>query len=205
MNDASSPVETFIVVADGSTDYLLLRKVIQEDQELAPARVIKMIAPEDVGLTRRTGGGHRTLLRDLGIALIRAAQGYADGVFALVDNDGDARFHFPHDRPCQDCRECEAWAELEKVKWGKPVKKGAAILYQAAETIPLSARAEFSPAIEEGTFSDNLKRWLYGRHIEDKNERYEAFAKELEKMTVSDIKARCYPRLKKTLIAMINT
>jgi hypothetical protein len=80
MNDASSPVETFIVVADGSTDYLLLRKVIQEDQELAPARVIKMIAPEDVGLTRRTGGGHRTLLRDLGIALIRAAQGYADGV-----------------------------------------------------------------------------------------------------------------------------
>ncbi|HAO20389.1 MAG TPA: hypothetical protein DCQ37_07885 [Desulfobacteraceae bacterium] len=60
-----------IVVADGETDYLLLQKVFKADPDLSELP-ISIIKPEDLGLKRRTGGGHKTLLNYAGTAEIAA-------------------------------------------------------------------------------------------------------------------------------------
>lgn len=188
-----------ILMADGDTDYLFAAEVLCHDPEVHGIQ-IQLLRPEDVSLRRRTGGGHITLLREIGLAAIRAAQGYADGVLVLVDNDGDDRFKFPHDRRCDDCRECDAWAALERVSWGQPFRRGATILYQAVETLVLSARNYFTPQIEENLFSSALRKELYKRDIVDIRERYRAFESELEGIQLAKIKARSYPRFKRSLL-----
>ena len=191
-----------LFMADGETDYLFLEKVFRDDPDLSPLP-ITMLRPEDVNLKRRVGGGHDTLRKELGFAAIKAAQGYADGVFALVDNDGDARFQFPHEHACGDCRECEAQAELRKIHWGQPFEKGAAILFQALETLLLSTRNDFTPQLEESLHHENLKVRLYGRHFNNPDDMFVAFQKVLSQITIHDITARAYPRLKQHLSAMV--
>lgn len=195
---ASDEYLMLILMADGDTDYLFMEKALIEDPDIS-VLPIKLVRPEDVGLKRRSGGGHRTLLKESGLAAIRAVQGYAHGVLILVDNDGDPRFTFPHDKRCNDCRECDAWEVLEKINWGQPIKKGAAILYQAIETLLLSARTTFTPQLEERLFSQELKQAVYGRPIGNITERYQTFKTELNKIQISKIKAKSYPRLKQIL------
>ena len=187
-----------ILMADGDTDYLFMEKVIIEDPDIS-ILPIKFVRPEDVGLKRRSGGGHKTLLRESGLGAIRASQGFAHGVLVLVDNDGDPRFTFPHDTRCNDCRECDAWEVLEKITWGQPIRTGAAILYQAMETLLLSARTTFNPQLEEKLFSKELKQAVYGRPVANKGARYQAFKTELKNTRLSKIKAKSYPRLKQTV------
>jgi hypothetical protein len=189
-----------ILVADGCTDYLLIEKIMSTDPELC-ILPIQLLKPEDVGLHRRTGGGHKTLLLDALHAAQRAAQGYADGVIVLVDNDGDARFIFPHDK-CDGCRECEAKNTLSSVTWGQPFIREASILYQAAETILLSARANFNIVQECSLYSNALKITLYGRQIHFLEEMYDAFKEELDRTRISDIKARCYTRIKQKILSL---
>ncbi len=186
-----------IVMADGDTDYLFLEKAVRDDPDLAKLP-LSFLRPEEVRLVRRTGGGHRGLLRDATTAAMHAANGFADAVLVLADNDGDDRFAFPHDRHCGDCRECEAWESLEKVTWGE-FGKGAAILFQAVETLLLSAKAGFTPQIEESLYSAELKTRLYGRQIHDSAEMYAAFREILENTDVNKIRARSYPRMKKVM------
>jgi hypothetical protein len=186
-----------ILVADGDTDYLFMEKVMSSDSELMNLS-IELVKPEDVDLHRRTGGGHKTLLNDALHAAQKAAQGYADGVVVLVDNDGDPRFKFPHDN-CAGCRECDARSTIHSVTWGNSFKKGASIVYQAVETIVLSCRQNFSADRENELVSDVLKTALYRRQIKNPEERYEAFKKEIGQFNISDVKARCYPRIKQML------
>lgn len=187
-----------ILVADGDTDYLLMEKVTAEDPGVS-SLPIKFLKPEEAGLRRRIGGGHRTLLREAGLAAIMAAKGHADGVLVLVDNDGDPRFGFPHDRGCPGCRECEARDALERIDWGRPFQRAAAIVFQAAETLLLSARSGFTPQMEAELFGKRLKTRLYGRDIQDARELHDAFRKELERTSVPAIRARCYPRIKQIM------
>jgi len=194
-----------IVVGDGDTDYLFLEKAVRDDPELS-ALPISVIRPEDVGLKRRVGGGHKTLLKEAGLAAIRSAQGFAEAVLVLVDNDGDGRFRFPHRQHCGNCRECEASEALEKVGWGQPFRKGAAILFQAVETLILSAKQDigFTPQLEESLYSTALKVRLYGREIHDMAEMYDAFREALEETDVKKIRARSYPHKKKILTEMVS-
>jgi len=60
-----------IVVADGETDYLFIQKAFKADPDLSELP-ISIIKPEDLGLKRRTGGGHKTLLNYAGTAEIAA-------------------------------------------------------------------------------------------------------------------------------------
>jgi hypothetical protein len=189
-----------ILIADGSTDYLLMEKVMSSDPELMNLP-IELVKPEDVRLYRRTGGGHKTLLNDALHAAQRAAQGYADGVVVLVDNDGDPRFRFPHEN-CEGCRECDARAKVNSVTWGRPFQKGVSIVYQAVETIVLSVRQNFNTSQESELFSDALKSALYRRQIQNLEERYDAFKQELDRISISDIKARCYPRIKQMFMSI---
>ena len=190
-----------VFMADGETDYLFLEKIFKDDPDLSHLP-ITILRPEAIGLKRRTGGGHETLLKEAGLAAIRAAQGYADGGFVLVDNDGDGRFRFPHQQTCGACRECEADARLAKINWGQPFKKGAAILFQALETLLLSARDGFNPQMEESLYQGALKDRLYGRHIDNSDESYAAFQVLLPQIAVHRITARSYPRLKQRISAM---
>jgi len=188
-----------IIVADGETDYLFIQKAFKADSDLSELP-ISIIKPEDLGLKRRTGGGHKTLLKDAGLASIKAAQGFADGVFVAVDNDGDPRFRFPHEN-CGDCRECEALKEIEKINWGT-FRKGATIFFQAVETFLLSAKDGFTPQLEEKLFSQALKVKLYGQQVENSQEIYQLFQKELDKTDIRKIRARSYPRMKKAISDM---
>ncbi len=201
---ASDELRTYriIFMADGDSDYHFLEKMFADDPDVS-SLPISIVRPEEVNLKRREGGGHNTLLKELGFAAIKAAQGYADGVFALVDNDGDARFRFPHDHACGDCRECEAYAELTKIRWGQPFKKGAAILFQALETLLLSARNDFTPQLEESLHHENLKVRFYGRHFTNTDDMVAAFQKALSHIAIHHIKARTYPRLKQRIRAMV--
>lgn len=193
-----------IFMADGDTDYLFLEKMLKEDAELSELP-ITMLRPEDAGLKRRTGGGHLTLLKEIGFAAIRAAQGHADGVFALVDNDDDDRFRFPHEQACGNCRECEAQAELAKITWGRPFKKGVSILFRALETLLLSAKDGFTPQIEEHLYGERLKRQLYGScvNLHNKPEVFAACQQVLSQISIERISAKSYPRLKQHLRAML--
>jgi len=197
MNTSDEPIK-IILVADGDSDYSFMVKALMEDDELSGLQ-IKFVKPEEIGLKRRRGGGHRTLLRDAGIAAIRAAQGWAQGVMALVDNDGDSRFSFPHDEKCHDFRECEAWEAIERINWGSPFKRGAAIVYQAIESLLLSTRSSFNQQLEDSLFGDRLKAALYKKQIKTLREKHEAFEQELQKIDVNTIKARSYPRIKRVL------
>jgi hypothetical protein len=192
-----------ILIADGETDYLLMKKIMLSDSDLS-ILPIQLIKPEDVGLHRRTGGGHKTLLSDALHAAQAAAQGRADGVFVLVDNDGDARFSFPH-YACDNCRECEAKQRIASITWGRPFLKEASILFQAAETILLSVRPSFNTNQECMLYSAALKTELYGRQINDLKEMYEAFSKELQKIKIVNIKAKCYFRIKNLLIKIADS
>lgn len=203
MNCCLSEILKIIVMADGDTDYLFLEKVLNDDPEISDLPIC-FIRPEDIGLKRRTGGGHKTLLKEAGLAAIKAAQGYANGVLILVDNDGDKRFRFPHNDFCHDCRECEAYKAIEQINWGQPFKKYAVIFFQAVETFLLSARDHFTPQMEKNLFSIALKTKLYGRDIVNSYEKFEAFKNELEKIEIIKIKARSYPRLKKALHNLCN-
>ncbi|PIE36113.1 hypothetical protein CSA56_01485 [candidate division KSB3 bacterium] len=84
---AGDNVETckIIFIGDGETDYLFVEKIFKEDPDISHLP-ITILRPEETQLKRRAGGGHKTLLREAGLAAIRAAQGFADGVFVLVDN-----------------------------------------------------------------------------------------------------------------------
>ncbi|RLC00215.1 MAG: hypothetical protein DRI57_32585 [Deltaproteobacteria bacterium] len=205
MNDFSYSLLRLIVVGDGDTDYLFLEKAVRDDPDLS-ALPISVMRPEDVGLKRRVGGGHKTLLKEAGLVSIKAAQGFAEAVLVLVDNDGDERFRFPHKKHCGNCRECEASDALEKVEWGQPFRKGAAILFQAVETLLLSAKQDvgFTPQLEESLYSLPLKIKLYGRQIHDAAEMYDAFREVLENTDVNRIRARSYPRMKKILTEMMS-
>lgn len=187
-----------ILVADGDTDYAFMEKAKAEDTDLS-SLPLEFLRPEAVGLRRRAGGGHNTLIREAGLAAIMAAKGHADCVMVLVDNDGDSRFSFPHDNGCPGCRECDARNALERIYWGPPFKRAAAIVFQAAETLLLSARSGFTPQIEAECFGKRLKTLLYGREIDDSREMYEAFLAELNRTHVPAIRARCYPRIKRML------
>ncbi len=195
MNGYSSGTIKIIVMADGDTDYLFLEKAFKDDPDISDLP-LSLIRPEEVGLKRRVGGGHKTLLKEAGLAAIKAAQGFANGVLVLVDNDGDKRFKFPHEEACGGCRECEAYSAIERINWGQPFKKKAVIFFQAVETLLISARDYFTPQIEEQYFSSNLKRFLYGRDIADIGEQYKAFQEKLKRIDVKKIKAKSYQRLK---------
>ncbi|MCP4345998.1 MAG: hypothetical protein GY795_10790 [Desulfobacterales bacterium] len=191
-----------IVVGDGDTDYLFFEKAIEDDPDLS-SLPISIVKPEDIGLMPRKGGGHKTLLKDASKAAYKAAKGFADAVLVLVDNDGDARFKFPHSKHCGNCRECEAWNTLEEIQqlsWAQPFKKGAAILFQALETLLLSARSGFTPQIEESLYSKALKIKFYGQQTDNMTE---AFKEKLEQTDMTKIRARSYPRMKKILTAMV--
>jgi hypothetical protein len=183
-----------VLVADGDTDYDFMEKAKAEDERLSGLPV-ELVKPEDIGLRRRSGGGHKTLLREAGLATIMAAKGYADGVLVLVDNDGDPRFSFPHDSRCRNCRECEARSEIERIDWGRPIRRNAAIVYQAIETLLLSATGSFTPQMEASLVGEHLKTALYGVRIESARERYDAFRSALEGTEVHAIRARSYPRI----------
>ncbi len=200
MSDGSS-LATIIVIADGDTDYLFVQKAFTDDPDMSDLP-LSIVRPEEIGLKRRFGGGHKTLLKEAGLAAIKAAQGFASGVLVLVDNDGDKRFEFPHEKACGACRECEAYSAIEKIQWGRPFGKSAVILYQAVETILLSARDYFTPQMEEQYYSSNLKRVLYGKDIVNSREQYNAFQKELETLDIKKIKAKSYPRLKEAFRKM---
>jgi hypothetical protein len=187
-----------ILMADGDTDYTFMMKVLKDDNDISNLN-IKLIRPEELGLRRRSGGGHNTLCREAGLAAIKAANGYADGVMVLVDNDGDERFLFPHNQRCNDCRECDALDAIERINWGKPIKKTAVILYQAIATLLLSTGTTFTPQIEEQLFGNKLKKALYKKEIKNLQEKDKAFIKELEKINVKKIRARSYPRIKRAL------
>jgi hypothetical protein len=189
-----------ILVADGETDYDIMDKVKAEDGDLS-SLPLEFLRPEAVGLHRRTGGGHKTLLKEAGLAAIMAAKGHADCVMVLVDNDGDSRFSFPHDNGCPGCRECDARDALERVNWGLPFQRTASIVFQAAETLLLSARSGFTPQMETELVGKRLKTRLYGRDIQEARELYDAFRTELEQTSVQAIRARCYPRIKGKLKA----
>lgn len=189
-----------IVVADGETDYLFIQKAFKLDPDLSKL-LISIIKPEDTGLKRRTGGGHKTLLKEAGLAAIKAAKGFADGVLVIADNDGDPRFRFPHESRCGDCRECEALQAIEKIDWGN-FRKGAVIFFQAVETFLLSAKDGFTPQLEEELYSKELKATIYKRQFRDLQEMYRAFQEELEKTDIHKIKARSYPRMKKIISDM---
>lgn len=192
-----------IFVCDGDTDYAFLQKIFQVDSALNQLD-IEILRPEDVNLKRRTGGGHKTLLNEAQIAVMKAAQGYADGVFVLVDNDGDPRFVFPHTPHCNNCRECDVLQKMGKVTWGKDVKKGASILYQAVETMLLSTTTSFSPQLETTLYGSDLKKRLYGREIQDLQESFKAFQTRLDELHIADIKAKTYPYLKQKLHQLID-
>ena len=198
MSHSPTDVLTIIVMADGDTDYLFLEKVLKDDPDISNLPIC-FVRPEELGLKRRTGGGHKTLLREAGLAVIKSAKGFADGVLLLLDNDGDPRFSFPHDDHCGNCRECEAYHAMERVRWGQPLKNKAVILFQALETMLLSTKDGFTPQLEENCFSGDLKIRLYGRDMRGGQEKYEAFQYELEKTDIKKIKAKSYPRLKKVL------
>ena len=183
-----------IFICDGETDYKFIEKMFKEDKELNKLG-IRAIKPEDVGLKRRQGGGHKTLLKDASFAAMKAAQGFADGVFVLVDNDCDKRFVFPHNS-CNGCRECEAIDTLNKIKWGKPFCKDASILYQAIETLILSAKRKMTPQEEDMLCSKQLKTALYGKEPKKQQEHYELFIIELNNINTNNIQARSYNRLK---------
>ncbi len=200
MSDRSSKA-TIIVMADGDTDYLFLDKALTDDPDISDLP-ITIVRPEDIGLKRRDGGGHKTLLKEAGLAAIKAAQGFASGVLVLVDNDGDKRFEFPHEEACGACRECEAYHAIDKIQWGRPFRKSAVILYQAVETILLSARSYYTPQMEGRYYSSNLKRTLYGKDFINSGDQYNAFQKELEILDINKIKARSYPRLKEAFRKM---
>lgn len=184
-----------IFVCDGNTDYLFLEKILKTDEELSQLK-LQLLRPEDVGLKRRTGGGHLTLLRESQQATMKAAQGYADAVFVVVDNDCDKRFTFPHKVNCGDCRECEVIKEINKVYWAGSIKKLASVMYQAVETVLLSAFPGFTAQIEDNLCGKNLKDKLYRREIQDPEDQAEAFQSILSRLNVSDIRARIYPQLK---------
>lgn len=170
-----------ILVADGDTDYDLMERAKAEDTDIS-SLPLEFLRPEEAGL-----------------AAIMAAKGHADGVMVLVDNDGDPRFVFPHDTGCPGCRECDARGALERIDWGDPFKRAAAIAFQAAETLLLSARSEFTPQIEAECFGKRLKTRLYGRKIDDSREMYDAFLAELNRTHIPAIRVRSYPRIKRML------